>query len=242
MNKLAIIGAGGHARSVIDLFQQMNEYEIIGCLDPCYKVQKTVSHMQNMPIIGDDSLLESLSQKGIEYAFVALGDNKKREKMMRMAKRYSLKLATAISPGAYISPNANIGEGSCIMAGAVLNVNCAIGKGVIINTNASIDHDCKIGNYVHIAPGTAISGYTTISNGHPLNKSTVQNLVVLLKQVIKFAIRKKFIKNFTIEIHFAIQTPVKNQKVFNKTEQTQMIQALLANLNYKNFGILLCLK
>lgn len=165
MNKLAIIGAGGHARSVIDLFQQMNEYEIIGCLDPCYKVQKTVSHMQNMPIIGDDSLLESLSQKGIEYAFVALGDNKKREKMMRMAKRYSLKLATAISPGAYISPNANIGEGSCIMAGAVLNVNCAIGKGVIINTNASIDHDCKIGNYVHIAPGTAISGYTTIEEG-----------------------------------------------------------------------------
>lgn len=80
-----------------------------------------------------------------------------------------------------------------------------------------------------------------INSGHPLNKSTVQNLVVLLKQVIKYAIRKKFIQDFTMEIRFAIQDPINNQKVFNKAEQAQMIQALLANLTYKNFGILLCL-
>lgn len=80
-----------------------------------------------------------------------------------------------------------------------------------------------------------------IRNGHPLNKSTVQNVVVLLKQVIKYAIRKKYVKNFTIEIRFATQDPVKYQKVFNRKEQHQIIQALLADLNYKNFGILLCL-
>lgn len=80
-----------------------------------------------------------------------------------------------------------------------------------------------------------------INSGHPLNKSTVQNLVVLLKQVIKYASRKKFIQDFTMEIRFAIQDPVNHQKVFNKSEQAQMIQALLANLTYKNFGILLCL-
>lgn len=78
-------------------------------------------------------------------------------------------------------------------------------------------------------------------NGQPLNRSTVQNLAVLIKQIIRYAVRRKFIKCFTLEIHFAVQLSVRQQKVFNRIERLHMIDALLNNLNYKNFGILLCL-
>lgn len=80
-----------------------------------------------------------------------------------------------------------------------------------------------------------------IENGHPLNKSTIQNLVVLLKQVVKYGIRKKLIKNMTIDIRFAPQIPVNKQKVFSRAEQNKLMHALLNDLNYKSFGILLCL-
>lgn len=80
-----------------------------------------------------------------------------------------------------------------------------------------------------------------IDKGHPLNKSTIQNLVVLLKQVVKYGIRKKMINNMTIDIRFAPQVPVNKQKVFSRTEQNKLMHALLDNLNYKSFGILLCL-
>lgn len=77
--------------------------------------------------------------------------------------------------------------------------------------------------------------------GHPLNKSTVQNLVVLLKQVLKYAIRKEMIDNVTMDIHFAMQVPVNKQQVFSRPEQHKLMQVLLDDLNYKSFGILLCL-
>lgn len=80
-----------------------------------------------------------------------------------------------------------------------------------------------------------------MENGRPLNKSTVQNLVTLVKQVLRYAVKKEYMKNTVIEIHFAPCYMEKKQKVFNSIEQSQMIQAVLDNLNCKTFGILLCL-
>lgn len=80
-----------------------------------------------------------------------------------------------------------------------------------------------------------------MENGHALNKSTVRNLVTLIKQVLKFAVRKGYMKNTIIEIHFAPQSQEKGQMVFNQREQTQIIQAALNNMNCKTFGILLCI-
>ena len=80
-----------------------------------------------------------------------------------------------------------------------------------------------------------------MDNGRALKKSTVQNLVMLIKQVLKYATRKGFMENTIIEIHFAPQYLEKGQKVFNPKEQAQLIQAVLEDLNCKTFGILLCI-
>lgn len=80
-----------------------------------------------------------------------------------------------------------------------------------------------------------------MENGRALKKSTVQNLVMLIKQVLKFSARKGFMENTIMEIHFAPQYREKGQKVFNHKEQTQLIQAILENLDYRTFGILLCI-
>lgn len=80
-----------------------------------------------------------------------------------------------------------------------------------------------------------------MKKGYPLKKSTVQNLVVLLKQIINFAIRKKLMEDIAIKVQFASQTVIVKQKVFDSYEQSKLINAILNNLNYKTFGILLCL-
>lgn len=180
MKKIVIIGAGGHARSVIDIFLQTGEYQIAGCLDPCYSYRDKIEFMEDIHIIGDDSLIPELVNTGIEYAFVAIGDNKLRCKIMNKVKNCALKVVSAISPHAYISPRAVIGAGSCVMPGAVININCKIGEGVIINTNSSVDHDCQIYNYVHIAPGTAISGGSVINEGTHIgtNASVIDGICI----------------------------------------------------------------
>lgn len=80
-----------------------------------------------------------------------------------------------------------------------------------------------------------------MENGHPLKKSTVQNLVVLLKQVLRYAAKKKIIENGMLEIHFAPETESKKIQVFSKEEQNRLIQAILDELSYRTFGILLCI-
>lgn len=80
-----------------------------------------------------------------------------------------------------------------------------------------------------------------MENGHPLKKSTVQNLVMLLKQIFRYAAKKKLIENRMLEIHFAPETESKKVQVFSQSEQNRLIQAILGELSYKTFGILLCI-
>ncbi len=78
-------------------------------------------------------------------------------------------------------------------------------------------------------------------NGHSLKKSSVQNLVVLLKQVLKFASKKGLADNYMLEIHFMPRTTNKKRQVFSPGEQKKLIQAVLEDLSFKSFGILLCM-
>jgi integrase len=81
-----------------------------------------------------------------------------------------------------------------------------------------------------------------MENGKPLKKSTVQNLVMLIKQVLKYAVRKGFMDESLMEIHFMPQANNnKKKKVFSPGEQNQIIKAVLSRLDYRSFGILLCI-
>lgn len=156
--KVIVIGAGGHSHSVCDILLQDPQNEIIGLLDndPC-------AGFWGIEVLGKDDLLPELyeSEKA-EYVFVALGSNKLRKKLTEYARSIGFKLFNAISPKAFISPHAELGEGIAIMPGAIIGPNALIGNGSIINTNASIDHDDVIGEYCHVAPGVAISGKSLI--------------------------------------------------------------------------------
>lgn len=157
MKKLIVIGAGAHSKVILDILQQMETYEIVGLTDQC-----GTGAVLEYPILGSDDILSDLHQQGVEYAFIAIGNNKVRNKMAAHVKSLGYKLANAISSCAVVSRYAVIEDGVAIMPGAVINVNAHICTGAIINTNASVDHDCVIGPFVHIAPGCAISGSTNI--------------------------------------------------------------------------------
>lgn len=74
-----------------------------------------------------------------------------------------------------------------------------------------------------------------------MKKSTVQNLLMLLKQVLKYATRKEFTELKPLEIHYVTQENERSKKVFEQAEQCKIIDAVLNDLNFKTFGILLCL-
>lgn len=166
MKKIVIVGAGPHSEVIIDLLEQMGQYEIVGLTD------EIEGEVLGYPILGTDEVLAELHRNNVEYAFPAVGDNRIRRKLFQKLEKIGLEIPNAISPHALISRYAQFQRGIAVMPGAVINAQARIGDGVIVNTKASVDHDCEIGEFSHIAPGCSISGSTKIGGGCFLGTGT----------------------------------------------------------------------
>jgi UDP-perosamine 4-acetyltransferase len=151
---VVVIGSGGHAKVVIELLRAEGKYKILGCTG----LAETGFVLGDIPILGTDTVLPAVLAKGVKNAFVAIGDNRLRLRLLAQVSEMGFELINAVSPNAVVSPSATLGRGIAIMAGAVINAAAQIGDGAIINTNAGVDHDCRIGNGAHIGPGSALAG------------------------------------------------------------------------------------
>jgi UDP-perosamine 4-acetyltransferase len=157
---VVIVGSGGHAKVVIELIRAEGKYQIKGCTG----LGESGFVLGDIPILGTDSVLPAILANGAKKAFVAIGDNHLRLRLLDQVSKMGFELINAISPGAVVSPSATLGCGIAIMAGAIINASTQIGDGAIINTNASVDHDCRIGSGAHIGPGSVLAGNVEIGS------------------------------------------------------------------------------
>ncbi|MGD1090979.1 MAG: acetyltransferase [Bryobacteraceae bacterium] len=159
--RVVLIGSSWHARVIIEILEERNELELVGCTS----IDSTQSEVLGYPILGNDAVLPQLLASGVHLAFVAIGHNETREAVARRIEELGLELINAISGRAILSPRAVVGRGVAIMPGAVVNTGVIIGDGVVVNTGATIDHDCSIGRYAHIGPGANLAGSVRIGDG-----------------------------------------------------------------------------
>jgi UDP-perosamine 4-acetyltransferase len=152
-----VIGAGGHAKVVIELITAHSKYQVVGLID-----NMKTDGLLGIPVVGTDADLPRLRGSGVAGAFVALGDNQRRLAMGRILQDYGFQIVNAISPAAIISASAQVGLGVAIMAGAVVNAECRVEDFAIINTGSIVDHDVHVGEASHVAPGCALAGRVRI--------------------------------------------------------------------------------
>jgi len=166
MIRVVGLGAGGHAKVVLEILQLMGVYELVGLMDPRQEMWNT--EVLGTSVLGDDDLLPKLYKDGVRYAFIGLGtvgDTRPRRQLYERARAQGFEIIQAIHPQAILSPTAEIGHGSTIMAGVVINANTRLGDNVIVNTGAIIEHDCTIGNHVHIATGARLASTVHVGEG-----------------------------------------------------------------------------
>jgi len=155
---VVIVGSGGHAKVVIELIRAEGRYQVKGCTG----LGESGFVLGDVPILGTDSVLPAMLANGAKKAFVAIGDNHLRLRLLAQVLEMGFELINAVSPNAVVSPSATLGRGIAIMAGAIINASAEIGDGAIINTNAGVDHDCRIGRGAHIGPGSTLAGNVEI--------------------------------------------------------------------------------
>jgi sugar O-acyltransferase (sialic acid O-acetyltransferase NeuD family) len=164
--KVIGLGAGGHARVLIEILTAMGAIEIVGLLEVDSRLWKT--KQLGIPVLGSDELLPKLFEDGIRQAFIgvgSIGESSLRRNLFAKARHLGFEVIPCIHPNAVISPSAMVGEGPNIMAGAVINSCARIGVNVIVNTGAIVEHDCVLGDHSHVGPGARLGSAVTVSEG-----------------------------------------------------------------------------
>ena len=189
---IVLIGGGGHCISVIDIIENGNEFNIIGILDSNSEEKNILGYK----ILGGDDLIPELVHKNT-YFLITVGqikNNCPRKKISKVLTKNNAKIATIISPLAYVSKHAKIGLGTVIMNYAVVNAKAKIGKNCIINTMSNIEHDVLIGDYCHISTCAVINGNSEIGSGTFIgSNSTISNNISIKENSVISA--GKFIKS-----------------------------------------------
>lgn len=159
MNKpgLLLIGGGGHCHSVIDVIEQEGRYQIVGIVDNAENLGKQVL---GYPAIATDEQLPELYGK-CQHAIVTVGQiktNALRVRLYQQLKKIGYQLPVIVSPLAYVSKHAQVGEGTVVMHHALVNANAIVGRNCIINSKSLIEHDAHIHDHCHIATASVING------------------------------------------------------------------------------------
>lgn len=161
--KLILIGGGGHCAACIDVVEQEDRFEIAGIVD-----SNTAGGMLlGYPILGSDDELPEF-RSSYDYALVTIGQVKspsKRVRLFEYIKSLGFISPTIISPRAYVSKHALIGEGTVIMHDALVNSRATIGCNCIINSKALVEHDAAVDDHCHVSTAAIINGGTLVRKG-----------------------------------------------------------------------------
>ena len=160
------IGAGGHAKVLIETLWLAGLFEVWGLLaaDPIIRGNL----IMGIPVRGDDTLLPEIWKLGIRHAFMGIGSIRPdplRRELFDRAQKVGLEMIQVIHPTAVISTSALLGHGTVVMAGAIINAGAQIGDNVIVNTAAVIEHDCMVGDHAHVATGAVLAGGVRVLPG-----------------------------------------------------------------------------
>lgn len=156
---IGIIGTGGHAKVVADIFRRAGMKRIT-FFSNCPGAAEKIFWQE--PVLPDSPESIGNSLRRIGGWHVAIGDPNRRKEKTELVLSLGGRLLSAIHDRCVIAEGVIIGNGSAVMAGAVINSGTVTGQSCIVNTAASVDHDCTIADYVSIGPGCRITGGVAI--------------------------------------------------------------------------------
>jgi UDP-perosamine 4-acetyltransferase len=159
------LGAGGHAKSLVDAIRSSGEFEVMALVDD--DPARIGSQLLGFPVVSPDEL-ERVRADGVRHAFAGVGgvgDTSARRRVFERLVAAGFELPPIVHASAVVSPWARLGRGAQILAGAVVNAGAEVGDFVIVNTGAIVEHDCRLAAHVHIAPGVRLAGLARVDEG-----------------------------------------------------------------------------
>lgn len=163
---VVILGAGGFAREVLDVFDAVNavrpSFDVLGYIvdTEFFEEGKIVN---DKPVLGDFNWLKD---KPSIKPICGVGAPETRYRMIREAQQAGIEnFCTIVHPSVIMTSWITLGQGSVITAGCILTNQIQIGSHVHINLDCTIGHDAILQDYVTLAPGVHVSGKVILEQG-----------------------------------------------------------------------------
>jgi len=165
MNKpqIILVGAGGHAHACIDVIEQQGDYRIAGLVGRPHEIGE--KHL-GYDVIASDNDLPALIDK-YRNAIITVGQIKSpdiRIRLYQQVKNLGFNIPVIVSPRAYVSCHAVVGDGSIIMHDVLVNAGARIGINCILNSKALVEHDAAVGDHCHVSTGAVVNGGASIGS------------------------------------------------------------------------------
>lgn len=159
--RLALVGAGSHASSVVDLVESTNRFELLGFFENRDFDFKHLGHYSKIGTFDDLDYFD-WSSAWFFLAIGQIGGPGIRDSLYKKLVSMGATSASLISPSSYVSPRASVGPGTGVFPGAVVNANATIGENCIINSLSLVEHDAVVGDGCHISTGARVNGSANI--------------------------------------------------------------------------------
>ncbi len=154
--KVSLIGAGGHARTLISILELLN-IEIKGVYDDAYNESMKGEMIDGYPLLGG---LDRISNE--DQLIISKGET---AQLKELSERYSSQILqkNLIHPKAVVESVA-LGNSNQISALSYMAKTAAMGSHNIIYSQSSIEHEVQIGDHNVITVNVAICGRVKIGN------------------------------------------------------------------------------
>ncbi len=159
--KIIIIGAGQFGVLVSKIIFKSAKYRILGFLDNDKTKKGKV--INKIKVLGNDNLLKRYKNKNIGLV-LAIGDVKKRLKIINKFKRKDYFFPKIIANSNKIDETAKIGMGSIITNHSIILNHCKIGKFSLIGSAVKILHNVSISMNCIIGGGSTIGSNVKIND------------------------------------------------------------------------------
>ena len=160
MSDVILWGAKGHARVLHEALNSCGLNQVVALVDN----RDVEIPLASLPVLkgmlGLTAWLEMRPELPLPKFAIAIGGRSGADRLMLLKdlKAMGLMPVTIIHRTAFVAGDAEIGEGSQILAQAAVCTHVRVGRCVIVNTAASIDHDVVLEDGVHIGPGATLAG------------------------------------------------------------------------------------
>ncbi len=158
MKSIAVIGAGSHARSAVNLLKQHfpKDY-VFGIYDDSYTLAEE-EFIHGIKLTGKISDIPAGSS-----VFLSVGDNSRRRRFYEKFGK-QIPAENLIHSTACVEKYVSMGKANQIFAFSYLNSYTCVGDNNIINSGAILEHEVKVGSHCHISVGSRLCGRVTIGD------------------------------------------------------------------------------